>query len=248
MIKKFCAAMTFMTVLPLPSPTLSDRDFGRLSWYFPLVGACLGVILGAAALGMSQIFPQLVTAAILTFLLPALSGALHLDGLADTADGFLSCRKRERTLEIMRDSHIGAMGVFAMICLMLIKFAVFASLPYWQLPFVAAAVPVAGRCALVFYLGISKYARKSGLAMMFYQYRTPGLALYGAVILFAASILLCGSIGIFASILVILFVIIWDIICNNKINGATGDTLGAACELAELVFLLAVICFFNLNQ
>ena len=245
MIKKFCAAMTFMTIIPLPSPTLSDRDFGRLSWYFPLVGVCLGIILGGAALGMLQIFPQLVTAAVLTFLLPALSGALHLDGLADTADGFLSCRNRERMLEIMRDSHIGAMGVFAMICLMLIKFAVFASMPYDRLPYYAVAVPIAGRCALVFYLGISKYVRQSGLAMMFYQYKTSGLTIYAIIILFASSYLLCGSLGIFSSIAVLIFVIIWDIICNNKIGGATGDTLGACCELAELIFLLGVISFFH---
>ena len=245
MIKKFCAAMTFMTIIPLPSPTLNDRDFGRLTWYLPLVGACIGIILGCATLGMIQVFPQIVTAAVLTFLLPALSGALHLDGLADTADGFLSCRKRERMLEIMRDSHTGAMGVFAMISLLLIKFAVFASLPYHYLPFYAAAVPIAGRCALIFYIGISKYARESGLALMFYNYKTSGLTIYAIIVLFITSYLLCGMIGAFASIAVIIFVIIWDIICNNKIGGATGDTLGACCELSELIFLLSIISFFQ---
>lgn len=241
MIKKFCAAITFMTVLPLPCPSLSDKNFGRITSYFPMVGVTIGIILGLAAWGLTQFCPPLVTAGILTILLPALSGALHLDGLADTADGFLSCRERSRMLEIMRDSHIGTMGVFAIICEMLLKFAVFASLPAWKLPLAAAATPIAGRCGLIFYLGISKYARESGLALMFYQYRPPFLALYGAIILFIASILLCGSGGIAASCLVLAFIILWDIICNAKINGATGDTLGASSELSELVFLLALI-------
>ena len=241
MIKKFCAAITFMTVLPLPCPTLSEKEFGRLTFFFPIVGVTIGIILGLAAWALTQFCPPLVTAGILTVLLPCLSGALHLDGLADTADGFLSCRKRERMLEIMRDSHIGTMGVFAIICELLLKFTVFASLPDWKLPLAAAAAPIAGRCGLIFYLGISKYARESGLALMFYKYRPPMLALYGAIILFIASIILCGSRGLAASCLVLAFVIIWDAICNAKINGATGDTLGASSELSELFFLLALI-------
>ena len=98
MIKKFCAAITFMTVLPLPCPTLSEKDFGRITSFFPMVGVTIGIILGFTAWILTKFCPPLVTAGILTILLPALSGALHLDGLADTADGFLSCRKRDRML------------------------------------------------------------------------------------------------------------------------------------------------------
>ena len=73
-----------------------------------------------------------MAAAVLVIVLLSFSGGLHLDGLADTADGFFSSRSRERILEIMKDSHIGAMGVIAIVCVLLVKFAALASLPAAQ--------------------------------------------------------------------------------------------------------------------
>ncbi len=86
-------------------------------------GCCLGGLAAAIAWGMARIAPPMVAAAVLVVAMLSFSGCLHLDGLSDTADGLLSSRNRQRMLEIMKDSHVGAMGVIAVACVLLLKFA-----------------------------------------------------------------------------------------------------------------------------
>ncbi len=119
--------------------TAEEDLAGSVPW-FPVVGLLLGARGGRGWRGPCRwSAPPMVAAAVLVVVLLSFSGGLHLDGLADTADGFLSSRPRERILEIMKDSHIGAMGVIAIVCVLLLKFAALASLP--------AGTALAGRAA-----------------------------------------------------------------------------------------------------
>jgi adenosylcobinamide-GDP ribazoletransferase len=114
--RNFIAALRFLTIIPLPGSVGTEpEDLQGALPYFGLVGIVLGIFSGLIAWGLWSIFPPMVAAVLLVIVLLSYSGAMHLDGLADSADGFFSARKREQILEIMRDSRIGVMGVIALV-------------------------------------------------------------------------------------------------------------------------------------
>lgn len=238
------AAFRFLTVLPLPGSfgAAGDDLRGALPW-FPLVGLVLGGVASAAAWLSWQFLPVPVAAVMLTALLLFFSGAMHLDGLADTADGFFSARGREEMLVIMRDSRIGVMGVAAVVLLLLLKVACLGSLTPGGAARVCLLMPIAGRCALVLMTCLLPYVRsEGGLATSLYAGRSPWIASLALAALVLAGHAFLGPDGIIAAAAAILAVLLFAAYCWRRIGGATGDTLGAACELAEasVAFSLAV--------
>ncbi len=122
MIRQFAAAIAFLTRLPAPSRMAFDaKDIGRSARWFPLIGLMIGGFLVAALQLFTLVFPPLVTAFLIAAIDALLTGALHLDGLADTADGFGGGRTREDVLRIMRDHAIGSYGAVALIFVIAIK-------------------------------------------------------------------------------------------------------------------------------
>lgn len=196
----------------------------------------LGLMSGAAAWLAWQIFPPFVAAVITTFILLSVSGALHLDGLADCADGFFSSRERGRILEIMRDSRIGVMGVIAVVMIILLKVSVLSGLARDDAVRAAVLMPVAGRAALVMMISLLPYVRKEGgLGSPFYAVRAGWPLLLTLVLLFVSGFAVMGMWGLVAGLVVMVVVFLFSRLCHRKIGGATGDTLGASCELVETV-------------
>ncbi|MBL4890077.1 MAG: adenosylcobinamide-GDP ribazoletransferase, partial [Candidatus Lindowbacteria bacterium] len=113
MFSNFRSALTFLTVLPFPKTNAkpSSDTLGNTLKYYPLVGLILGLILAGTGMALLLFVPPMLTALIITVLWALLTGGLHLDGVSDTCDGLFSSRTPERSLEIMKDSHIGTMGV-----------------------------------------------------------------------------------------------------------------------------------------
>ncbi|MDD2497634.1 MAG: adenosylcobinamide-GDP ribazoletransferase, partial [Desulfitobacteriaceae bacterium] len=111
MCRSMIIALTFLTRIPIKiNFTYDEKDLGRTSRYFPLVGLIIGLLVAGVAYVFGGIDRQLgAVAAILTGVI--LTGGLHLDGFMDTADGIFSARKRDKMLEIMKDSRVGAHGV-----------------------------------------------------------------------------------------------------------------------------------------
>lgn len=243
LLKQCSAAFRFLTIIPLPGTFGADfEDLKGSLPFFPVVGVVLGIMSGAAAWLAWYFFPPLVAAVILTFVLLSFSGALHLDGLADCADGFFSCRDRGRILEIMRDSRIGVMGVIAVVMLILLKVSVLSGLERDNAVRAAVLMPVAGRSALVMMIWLLPYVRKEGgLGSPFYSSAGGWSLLLSLVLLFAAGYTVMGMKGLAAGIIVLFVVFLFSRLCHRKIGGATGDTLGASCELVE-----AVVPFFLL--
>ncbi|MBW7460890.1 adenosylcobinamide-GDP ribazoletransferase, partial [Paenibacillus sepulcri] len=123
------AAFQFMTRIPVPVEIpFTPAVLARSTVYYPLVGLVIGGITAAAGWLLTLAVPALPAAVLILLIWTALSGALHLDGLMDSADGVLSHRPRERMLDIMKDSRVGAMGVMAAIFLLLLKFATLSAL------------------------------------------------------------------------------------------------------------------------
>jgi adenosylcobinamide-GDP ribazoletransferase len=265
-VKRFLAAIRFLTILPVPGTWGAEE--GSLAGsviFFPVVGLLLGVVAAAAAWGLSLVAPPMVAAAVLVVLMLAFSGGLHMDGLSDTADGFLSHRPREQVLEIMKDSHVGAMGVMAIVCVLLLKFAALSSIAAspWSLWVAAFMIPLAGRCAMVLPMALLDYVRPTGLASVFHRRGLVLAAIVAMATLFVAATgsgLACGAMlatfqlsyiakacglwvaakltataTIIAAAGAVSGVNLLALWSRKKIGGATGDVYGAACEVAELV-------------
>ncbi len=243
---RFAAAFRFLTIIPLPGALgTSERELAGALPFFPVVGLLLGAFAVPAAWMLSLLLPPMVMAVLVTFVLLAFSGGLHLDGLADTADGFFSSRPRERILEIMRDSATGAMGVIALVLLLVLKITCLASLSTSLLP-VVFLMPLAGRTAILLMMGLLPYARtRGGLATLFYSRRSRAVALWALVLFAVAAGLTAGVRGGMAVLAVAFMVLLFGGFCRAKIGGATGDTLGAACELAEVVVALVFAVRFG---
>ena len=238
-MRSFFAALGFLSIIPLPAKWRGgEAELARCLPWFPAVGLLIG---GAAALlgsTLGRILPPLPAAALLVIALLWISGGLHLDGLADTADGFFSARSRERMLEIMRDSRTGPMGVIAIVSVLLVKVAALASLPVSQRWAALLLAPLAGRCALVMMMAMLPYARSGGLAAIFVRQRSRPAALLAIMVLSIVGTLTAGMAGMVTAVATLAVVVVFAIQCRRKIGGLTGDTLGAACELAEAAALL----------
>jgi len=235
-MKPLLAAMRFLTIVPIPGMWgTAEDDLARSVPWFPVVGLLLGALAAALAGSASRFAPPMLVAALLVVVLLSFSGCLHLDGLADTADGFLSSRPREQTLEIMRDSRTGAMGVAAIVCLLLVKFASLASLPAEMLWPTALLMPVAGRSAIVAHMALLPYARPSGLGTVFYRRRPRWSAIWATAILAAIAWCLLEWRGVIVWAACMAAALAVSAYVYRKIGGATGDTFGAVCEIVEVV-------------
>ena len=243
----YLAILQFMTRIPVPARWTASFDFSRthegVIW-FPLLGLTVGVMGAAAyALGLWLLDPWLAAACYL-LALALITGAFHLDGLADTCDGIFSARKRERMLEIMRDSRLGTNGGLALIFIILFRVlavAHLASVSQALTPFLLWAAPVASRALMVVLMYRQPYARESGLGNVFIGKvsgkRTILTLLLGLVLV---SLLGQGQASI-AFLLTLLFSYGYQRFIHHRLGGQTGDTLGGGNELFELFFILTLL-------
>jgi adenosylcobinamide-GDP ribazoletransferase len=246
-MNSFLAALRFLTILPIPGQRgHAPADLSRSLWSFPLVGLLLGGLTAALFWAVGPFLPRPIVAVLAVTVLLAWSGGLHLDGVADCADGFFSSRPRERMLEIMRDSRIGAMGVIGLVLVLALKMAALFSLPAEQLCPVLFLMPLAGRVGILLMLALLPYARpEGGLATVFFAGSRRLAVLPGLVILAATAWFVAGIVGLTGALLALLLLFPFCLFCYAKIGGATGDTLGAACELTET---LLAVCYAALMQ
>ncbi|MBI4650053.1 adenosylcobinamide-GDP ribazoletransferase [Candidatus Desantisbacteria bacterium] len=234
----FLIAFQFLTILPIKIKSeLKDADFGKSIIYFPLVGLAIGALLASITL-FSNFLPNMVMAAIIILLSVIITGAIHLDGFIDTCDGLYGFRTKERSLEIMRDSHVGAMGIIGIVVLMLIKFSILVSYLPLNLWKYLILMTTFARWTQVLSCFTSDYARKDGKGKNFIKYCGKKEFLIGTVFTFAIFLLLKGIWGIILLSLSTIFILLIITYIKKKINGMTGDTIGAVSEMAEVVILL----------
>ena len=241
------AAVRFLSVLPMPGRAQlfeKDETTPRLvigAAYFPLVGLLLACLLWLLVLILTPLVPQLALAALLVVGLVILTGGLHLDGLMDTCDGLLGGSTPERKLEIMRDSRVGSFGVLGGACILLLKFALLASVNIHALPLALLLALPSARWATVLALRVFPSARPTGLGAAFHQaITTEGVLLAG--IIAVAIVLLAGQlIGLIVWVSVTTAALVLAFWITRSIGGLTGDSYGAIAEVAEVVALLVVV-------
>ncbi len=247
-LSSFLAGLRFLTILPISWQAEKDESFFQKSVsFFPLIGLFIGAAGGGISLVVSDIIPLPLLAAALLLYLGAVSGFLHLDGLADTADGFFSARSKDQILKIMRDSRSGAMAVTTLIFILLLKFAALLSLPASGLAWTVLLMPAAGRAGIVLQMAYLPYARREGgLGQLFYKRSKWMLPIFSLLLVFLAASFV--GIGFAAFLVVSIMAIGWlfGFWCRKTIGGTTGDTLGAACELTEAAAAAACAIYFNM--
>ena len=233
-------ALQFLTSLPIRLPAMPEPEQqGRSLLYYPLVGLLLGALLCLAAFVLDGT-PPLLQAALLLTLWVALTGALHLDGLADSADAWLGgFGDRERTLQIMKDPRSGPVAVVVLVLLLLLKFSALLALLQAQQYSALLLAPVLGRAALPALFLCTPYVRPNGLGHALAANLPHGEA-RGVLTLVAVGCLLFGSSGLIALSLAAVTFLLARRAMLRRLRGTTGDTAGALLELVECTVLVGL--------
>ncbi len=233
-------ALQFLTRLPVRLPGMpAPEQVGRSLLWYPLVGLLLGALLLAAQALLSQ-QPPVLQAALLLTLWVALSGGLHLDGLADTADAWVGgYGDRERTLAIMKDPRSGPIAVVVLVLLLLLKFAALLVLLQAGQTLALLLAPWLGRSALPLLLRSTVYVRPGGLGAQLAEH-LPRRELPRVLGLHLALLALTGLSGLWALLAATLVFVLWRRAVLARLQGPTGDTAGALVELTEVAVLLVL--------
>ncbi len=241
--RAFCIAGRFLTRLPFPDCGRDSEDLGRSVVYYPLVGLVIGVLVAGAG-WLADAWPAVIAATLVLGLWVWLTGLLHLDGLADSADALLGgLGSRARSLEIMRDPAVGTAGVVALILVLLSKWAglqVLLELGRWV---ELLWVPVLSRAFLLPLFLTTPCARQEGLAVELVAALPRGMAWTSMGLACLGAILMLGSAGILACGFAAGLLYGLRRVGMNRLGGLTGDTAGALLELTEagLLLLFAVV-------
>ena len=242
-MRPFWIALAFLTRLPAPAPVAvapTPVEMGRSILYFPLVGLLLGVIVAAVAWMFSGLAPALAAALVLACAI-ALTGVLHLDGLADSADAWVGGHGDvDRTLEIMKDPRSGAAGVAALIVALLVHYSALQVIVEQRLWGALIVAPVAGRAAAAALFLTTPYVRRQGLGAALAQF-LPRRALVWMLLL-SAIVIAAIAAGRAWAVLAVAAGVFWlgRRAMVRRIGGTTGDTAGAmvvGVECAALVVM-----------
>lgn len=237
----FLIALQFLTTFPIQLKAMpSPQQNAQSLLFYPIIGLLIGQILFATAYFLNTL-PIILLSTLILVLWIWLTGGLHLDGLADTADAWVGgFGDKERTLSIMKDPACGPIGVLSLIILCLIKWSALYVLLEKKLYLALILFPILGRLAPLFLFLTTEYVRAKGLGSSIAQY----IPKTWAMIVFALTLLATGYFvwtGLATAIIFILTLIYLRHKFVQRIDGITGDTVGASIEIVEAVSLLSFV-------
>jgi adenosylcobinamide-GDP ribazoletransferase len=253
-IRSLLWTISFLTIIPTGAGSYGPPpNMGWITFWFPWVGMAIGLLGGYAFFVSYYLIGDPIVAALLAVVVfTIITRAIHLDGLADTFDGFLGGATRDRRLEIMRDSRLGTFGVVALVLVLFVQIRLLSTvcteeflrsrphLNLWATLMVTGPMVMVSRWAMVYGMAMGSYARQGqGTGKSFCDDTTPLHFLWAS--LFPIAILACffGLAGIPIAVATILCASIMTAVSNWKIGGVTGDTIGATGEIMIVVFLLS---------
>jgi adenosylcobinamide-GDP ribazoletransferase len=240
-MRLYIIAMQFLTIIPLPfSVRCEKEDLGRSMAVFPLAGLTIGALLVGLDWLISPRLPRPLADALLITALATITGALHLDGLADVCDGIAARGGRERFLEVMKDSRVGAVGVVGLVLGLLLKWQALAAVPVaikWQ---ALLLFPLLARFGQVQTVVFSRNARQDGLGSAFIAGAGVMHLLIAAGLTLAAAWLLLDIRGL--ALLAVMYLFTWlaKAWFHCRLGGVTGDAVGCINELNEILVLVMI--------
>lgn len=252
----FFEAIRFLTLIPLPfMPAMTsdnyEKTIARSMAWFPSVGLLIALIAVAVGWVFGVFWDEWARAVAVVVAIGIVTSGLHLDGLSDTFDAVMSWRPRERKLEIMKDSRIGAMGAIALVAVILLKVAFIAAAGdnWWRAVLLATTL---GRWADLYGIFFFPAAREGGLGRNFRDFIQRRDFVFASV----QMAVLCGVIAVIGlplaawpaallrvAIAFVLVLVVTHALCRrwtNSLGGLTGDIYGALCEIGETVALAAM--------
>ena len=235
----FLTAVQFLTRLPVPDPGWEEGRLTRALGWFPVVGALIGVALALAWLAAREVFPPALAAGLVLALGIAVTGALHEDGLADTADALGGHAPRERALEIMRDSRIGTYGALALVLSLGLRWQALAAMTGTEGAWALVAAATIGKSAMVPVSRLMPYARAQGRGAEVAS-GASAAALAAAAVLSAGAVALTGLPGLAALLITCAAVSLVLIGASRRLGGYTGDILGAVEQTAQIAVLVTL--------
>lgn len=240
-MRAFLIALQFLTRVPVAFGRAPDAaETARSMVYFPLVGLMIGLLLSALAWLFAGLSP-LLSGALLLSMWVLLTGGLHLDGLADSADAWAGGGgDRQRMLTIMKDPYSGPIGVTTVVLVIVLKFAALVSLLELRAFAALFAAPLLARASLPLLFLTTPYVRPAGLGTPFAG-RIPRKSAATAIVLsYLAVALTLGLAGLWAGLIgLAAFFVLRTFMCR-QLGGTTGDTAGATVELTETAVLLSI--------
>lgn len=236
-------ALALLTIFPIPARWFKTPVAARVEsdslLYYPLAGLLIGLMLFISQ-NLLLVFPLQLTAVLMLLLWILMTGALHLDGLADTADAWLGGHgDREKTLRILKDTYIGVAGVVAIVMLLLIKLLALQAIPADRM-LLLCAIPVLSRTALMVLFLTTPYVRESGMA----HGLTQKIAVIPAWTVVTAIVVICSYVFALQGMLMLATLAVGFVglrfLFMQRLAGTTGDTAGAMVEILEALALLAL--------
>jgi adenosylcobinamide-GDP ribazoletransferase len=235
-------AIEFLTPLRLRRvERWDDRTFGASLGWFPAVGLLLGVVLLLLDRGLERILPAGPADALLIVALALLTGGLHLDGVADTADGMAVQGDRATRLGVMSAGNIGPAGVMALLLVLLVQWSALVSL---EAPLRSAGIvlaPALARWSVTPVAALFPSARPRGIGHALQQGIWPSAVPVAIVIAFGASVALFGLPGLVLPLIAAAAALIMASAVARMLAGVTGDTFGACIEISQAAVLLSFV-------
>ena len=230
------AALQFITILPLGKAESFNPP--KMIPFFPLVGLFLGLLVALFDTLTARFWTPPVVALLDVLLLAVLTGAFHLDGLADTADGLFSPRSRSQALEIMKDSHIGVMGLVAILFGLALKWGGIANLGTHR-TILLIMIPAYARAGILFGMRYLPYGRPDGTGKPFFKERLSIKCFWGLILPVGLSLII-GLKAIWLNLAFAVIIVSVLFFYKKRMGCITGDMLGAMTEITEAGLFLII--------
>ena len=239
-INDFFLMLQFLSRIPINrSLKCEPGNFRRGALFLPVVGFIIGGIQWMIYFAVSRVMPTEITAIVLFLSAAILTGALHIDGLGDTCDGFYAFKGRDRIIEIMKDSRIGTFACIAIVGDILLKAAAYNFILQKGAAEIIIVSVVTGRFSIVFLSLIGKRAKESGSGNLFIGNMSRTVVFLSAFIALAINIVLSGyKFTLISTAAAMAATVLVSRCSESKIGGVTGDLLGANNEVIEILTLL----------
>jgi adenosylcobinamide-GDP ribazoletransferase len=234
-------AARFLTIIPFAADSVTDAELAASLGWFPLIGFILGAILASADYLLAFFAARAVRSTLIVVVLAAVTGAVHLDGLADTADALGAGRDRVRALEIMRDSRIGTFGAVAIFFILALKIATLVSAAHSRSMALYLA-PGLARWAMVAVSFRLPYLREQGAGSALLGIQAERNLRVASIVTLLASLPAGPLHAMRGAVVAIILVWLFRVFYVRWLGGITGDLIGGAGEVIETAALIALTC------
>ncbi|OFI06677.1 cobalamin synthase [Clostridium acetireducens DSM 10703] len=240
--QNFLLMIQFMTRIPIKLELpCSQEDFKNGTAFFPLVGFTVGMIQWIVYIALMKILPPKIVMLFVVLIGILITGAFHIDGFGDTCDGFFACKGKDKVIEIMKDSRVGAFACIAIVFNILFKYECMVELLSSYDGFFIVGVPIIGRFSITILAALGVPAKESGTGNLFIRNIGKREFLISFITTIVLSSLFLGVVNT-AIIIPLVFVVtfLFNRFCLHNIKGITGDSFGANNEIIE-IFVLTVL-------